>query len=106
MDKGAVLKTINRFKAIIENKKIKLSKIILFGSFANGTYKKGSDIDIILISEDFSSMDYWQRIELLTEAIYEIFEPIEAFLFTPKEWEKSDSFIVDYAKNGEIVYAA
>jgi uncharacterized protein len=106
VDKGAVLKTIDRFRAIVESKKVKLDKIILFGSYANGTYKKSSDIDIILISDDFSSMDYWARIDFLTEAIYEIFEPIEAFLFTPGEWERSDSFLVDYAKDGEIVYAA
>jgi len=106
MDKGAVLKIIDRFRAVIENKKVKIKKVILFGSYSKGNYKDGSDIDVILISDDFASMDYWERIDFLSEAIYEIYEPIEAFLFTPDEWDKKDSFLVDYAKDGEVVYAA
>ncbi len=44
MDKEAVLKTIDRFREIVERKKVKLEKVILFGSYAKGTYKKDSDI--------------------------------------------------------------
>jgi hypothetical protein len=51
-------------------------------------------------------MNYWERIDLLSDAIYEIFEPIEALTFTPAEWEKNDSFLNDYANNGEVVFAA
>jgi uncharacterized protein len=35
-------------------KNLKIQKIILFGSRAKDTYKKGSDIDISIISEDLS----------------------------------------------------
>jgi len=51
-------------------------------------------------------MDYWQRIDLLSDAIYQVFKPIEAVAMTRAEWEKGDSFIVDYARNGEVVFAA
>ena len=65
-----------------------------------------SDIDLIVISDDFASLNYWERIDLISEAIYEIFEPIEAVSFTSNEWESSHSFLVDYARDGEVVYAA
>jgi len=106
MDKGSALEVIERFRTILESKNVKIRKIILFGSYAKGDYNANSDIDVIVLSEDFAPMNYWERIDLLSEAIYEIFEPIEAVSFTPNEWEKSDSFLVDYARDGEVVYAA
>ena len=106
MDKRSALEIIDRFRTVLESKDVTINKIILFGSFARGNYRDDSDIDVIVISDDFVSLNYWERIDLLSEAIYEIFEPIEAVSFTSKEWEKSDSFLVDYAKQGEVVYAA
>jgi hypothetical protein len=47
-----------------------------------------------------------ERIEILSEAIYEVFEPIEAIAMTVQEWEGGESMIVDFAREGEIVYSA
>jgi hypothetical protein len=47
---------------------------------------------------------YWERIDILSEAIYDVFEPIEATAFAPQEWQSRESSIVDFAKNGEVVY--
>ena len=105
MDKRSVLNIIDRFKNILEQK-VRISKIILFGSYARGNYNDSSDIDLIVISNDFAAMNYWERIDFLSGAIYEIFEPIEALSFTPSEWEKNTSFLNDYANDGETVYAA
>jgi len=106
MDKRAVIEIVERFRLILEKDNIKINKIILYGSFANNTNNNDSDIDLIVISDDFDNFNYWERIDLLSNAIYKIFEPIEAFSFTTNEWENSNSFLVDYAKNGEIIYAA
>jgi predicted nucleotidyltransferase len=106
MDKGSVLKIIHHFKDLLEQKEVKVDKIILFGSFARGNYNEISDIDLIVISDDFGTMNYWERIDFLAEAIYEIFEPIEALSFTTSEWEQNDFFLHDYARDGEVVYAA
>lgn len=106
MDKTAVIETVNRFNKVIESYGIKLQKIILYGSYASGSNRKGSDIDIIVISEDFIGKNYWERIDILTDAIYEIFAPIEAVALTPDEWEQGDSFFTDFARDGEILFAA
>jgi len=106
MDKAAALKTIDRFRKAIEARGININKLILYGSYARGDYREGSDIDLILISEDFREHDYWSRIDILSEAIYDVLAPIEVVGFTPEEWDKQKSPLYDYAKHGEILFAA
>lgn len=106
MDKESALEAVSRFREALESKGIKVARLILFGSYAEGTYREGSDIDVVVISEDFSGKGYWERIDILSDAIYEVFEPIEAVAITPDEFEKGESSVVDYSKTGEVVYAA
>ncbi|MCX7918539.1 MAG: nucleotidyltransferase domain-containing protein [bacterium] len=103
MDKNQVLEIIARFRKVIELKGIKVDRLILFGSYVTGTAREGSDIDLVVISEDFADKNYWERIEILSDAIYEIFEPIEAVAMTPTEWNNEKSMIVNFAKSGELV---
>ena len=106
MDKAAALDIIARFRKAIEARGISVSKLILYGSYARGDYREGSDIDLILISDDFKDHDYWSRIDILSEAIYAVFAPLEVVGFTPEEWDKQTSPLCDYAKQGEILFAA
>jgi predicted nucleotidyltransferase len=106
MDKGTVVKIIERFRQGIEARGIKAQKIILYGSQALGTSAAGSDIDVVIISDDFSGKSYWERVDILADVIYEISAPVEAVAMTPDEWKQGDSFIVDFARNGEVLYAA
>ena len=106
MDKSTVIEIVAGFHKALEARGIKLFKIILFGSYAEGCDHEGSDIDLLVISDDFRGRDYWERIDILSDAIYEIFAPIEATALTPDEWERGDSFVSDFAEHGEVLYAA
>jgi uncharacterized protein len=106
MDKKTVVEIIGRFRDAIEARGIRLFKIILFGSYASDTQHEGSDIDLVVISEDFNGRSYWERVDILSETIYEIFAPIEATALTPDEWERGDSFVSNFAEHGEVLYAA
>jgi len=105
MDKRSALNTLHNFRLALESKGIRIHKLILFGSYAQGKAREGSDIDVLVISDDFSGKDYWERIDILADAIYEVFEPIEAVALTSEEWEKGESGIVDYAKEGEVIFS-
>jgi hypothetical protein len=103
MDKKRIYEIIAAFRKALEEEGIKAQKLILFGSYSTGQSREDSDIDLIVISRDFSGKSYWERIDIFSRAIYRVFEPIEATAFTPEEWESTDSLIADYAKNGEVV---
>jgi len=106
MDKAKVLEIIDRFRAVLEEKGIGIQRIVLYGSYAAGKEREGSDIDLVVISDDFSCMDYWQRIDMISDAIYKVFKPIEAMAMTSQEWRESRSIAVELARQGEVIFAA
>ncbi len=106
MDKATVIKIIDQFYQGLKARGIKPQKVILYGSYASGANAEGSDIDIIVVSDDFIGKDYWERIDILSDTIYEIFAPIEAVAMTQEEWDRNDLFVTDFARNGEVLFAA
>lgn len=105
MDQSTVLKIIERFRNALERTGVKNSRIILFGSHAQNTAGQASDIDLVVISSDFVGKSFWERIDILTDAIYEVAAPIEATAMTPEEWEREDSMICSFARQGMLIPA-
>ena len=103
MDRGAVLDTVSRFRRALEARGIRVERIVLFGSHATGGAREGSDIDVVVVSEDFAGSSYWERLEILSDAIYDVFEPIEALAMTSEEWEEGASPVVEYARMGQVI---
>jgi uncharacterized protein len=106
MDKGTVVETLEKFRDSLEQRGISIAGVILFGSHARGTSREESDIDVVILSSAFSGKSLWDRIDMLTPALCEFAEPIEAIALTPEEWEREESLIIAYAKEGKVVYAA
>ena len=44
---------------------IEVKTIILFGSYARGDFYSGSDLDLIIVSNDWKDMSYTDRLSLL-----------------------------------------
>lgn len=86
---------IDRYRQEIEKLGIKPQKIILFGSYAGGAPREDSDIDLIIVSDDFKDMNLRERLELLGIAAGRVFEPIEALGYTQEELEsrKKETFL-------------
>jgi uncharacterized protein len=103
MDKNSAIDIIRRYRKAIEARNVVVNKIVLFGSYASGNQREGSDIDVAVISDDFSDKGYWDRIDILSDALCEVFEPIEAIALTTDEWEHSDKAIIEFARIGEVV---
>ena len=100
MDQDTVLNTIHDFKNALKSMDIKVDNLILFGSYSVNRASEESDIDLVVISNSFANKSYWERIDILSEAVFKVFAPIEPIAMTPGEWKSKKSLIVDYAKNG------
>ncbi|MBI5149346.1 MAG: nucleotidyltransferase domain-containing protein, partial [Candidatus Omnitrophica bacterium] len=70
MGKKDVLNILKRLSELLEHSNVHVERLILFGSWARGTQQEGSDIDVVIVSSDFTGKDYWTRINILSEAIY------------------------------------
>ena len=103
MVKEEVLGILKQFKQQIEEKKVHVERMILFGSWVKGSQQEGSDIDVVVISKDFGSKDYWARIDILAQAVYKVLAPIEAVAMTPQEWDSKESVICEFAKDGLVI---
>lgn len=103
MSQDEMMKMLMQFRKALESLNIQVEQLILFGSHATGTAREDSDIDLVVISASFTDKNYWERIDILSEAIYKVFAPIEASAFTPEEWKSGNYLIADYAKSGLFV---
>ena len=89
-----VKRIIERYRQELKNFNINSQRIILYGSYAKGNPREDSDIDLIVISDDFKDMNLRERLEILGIAAGRVFEPIEALGYTPKEIEqKKETFL-------------
>lgn len=60
-------KIISIYKESLTNR-IRVKKLILFGSWARGEQTKESDIDLVVVSDDFAGLSEKKRFSLLWDA--------------------------------------
>jgi predicted nucleotidyltransferase len=108
--KGKVVKVVEFMARELRGRGLTISKIILFGSQARGKATAESDIDIVIVSEDFRGKDIFERVELIKGAevatIKKFVVPVDILLLTPEELESQSSLIAGYARAGEVLHAA
>ena len=100
---GQEIKSIvGRYKNMLTRLGIDAERIILFGSYAQGTATDYSDIDLIVISNDFERMNLRERLEILGVAAAKIMKPIEAKGYTSSEITKVSplNYISEALKTG------
>jgi uncharacterized protein len=76
---------IQRFRSQLEKMGIHAEQVMLYGSQLTGSAREGSDIDLIVISNDWANLTQRERLELLGIAAARILEPVQAQGFTPAE---------------------
>ena len=99
-----VEEVIFRFIRDLEEQ-IRVEKVILFGSYARGTPRPFSDIDLIVISPDFHGGTLEDHI-LLAKVARRITPQIEALPYLPQDFQEADSRSFEGAllHEGKTVY--
>lgn len=102
---GNLRKIILHFKDAL-SEHIKVQSLILFGSYAKGTPKKYSDIDVAVVSPDFSKTNPIKNLQLLFKIAKKVDINLEPLAFLPEEIKHPDprSFESEILKTGKIIY--
>ncbi len=91
-------------------KNIQIDKIVLFGSYSNGTPNDDSDIDLLIFSNAFETKNIFQKAKA-TDGLEWILvkkfkKPFDILYYAISEWENSNSLIITEAKKtGIILYS-
>ena len=81
---------------------VRFKKVILFGSYAQNTAHQWSDIDLALVSDDFTGLIIEDN-RKISRANVRFFD-IEPHLFNSTYFEEGDPFIEEILKTGtEII---
>jgi len=98
LTKESAIETISKFIEACNEKNILFQKVIFFGSALYGKTNEFSDIDVALVSEQFSGNPFsdWHLLSPIN--IY--FSEIEPHPFSPKYFEEGDPFIDEIKKTG------
>ena len=80
-----VKEIVEKYRQQLSSLGIRPQRIYLYGSYAKGRAQEGSDIDLIVVSPDFSSLDLRERLEILGVAAARLLKPIQALGYTPEE---------------------
>jgi predicted nucleotidyltransferase len=103
LNQESAINTINRFISACNKNNISFNKVILFGSLAKGNYNENSDIDLALVSDQFSGNPFsdWH----LLSPINIKFSEIEPHPFTTQYFEESDPFIEEIKRTGIEIFS-
>ena len=90
--------SINNFIEEIK-KQYNVTAVILFGFYAKGTENEDSDIDIVVISDDFD--DIYDCMAVLMGMTWDIDARIEPYPITTEDYEKvSNPFVKEVVDTG------
>ncbi len=93
MGKRQIQKSLKIF-AKRAKEKFKAEKIILFGSYAHGQANEYSDVDVVVLSKNFSKIPKEQRLDALYPLAADLYPDFHPFGFTPSEFAHSSKLSV------------
>lgn len=106
--KTKIKKDVIRFLGQI--KELNIERVVIFGSRVRGDYLKHSDLDIIVVSEDFSAIPFIYR----SNVIYKYYDAwkgegyLEIICYTPEEFERKKTqigMVKDAVEEGLVINA-
>lgn len=94
-----VVEILKRFLRMIADADIHIEKAILFGSYAKDTAGKWSDIDVAIVSPDFSGIPFYDNKRLIP-FLLKVDTRIELHPFRPEDFTEDNEFVKEIIKNG------
>lgn len=100
--KSLVIKKVKRYLRELIKHKIRVDKAYLYGSYSRGNYHKDSDIDIIIISDDFQGIGIYDYKKIIPYR-RNIDVKIEPIAYKTEDFNDSDPLAVEVMATGEEI---
>ncbi len=104
----AAIRTEEIIRRVIESlqQKVRVQQAILFGSHARGEADAWSDVDLAVISSDFSRLTHRKLIDLLAEVALAVDPSVEIRPYTPRDLKEArpTNFLGHILAVGNLVY--
>ena len=86
--------------------KIRVQQAILYGSHARGEADASSDVDLAVISPDFSTLSHRRAMDLLVEVALAVDPSVEIRPYTPQNLREArpTNFLGHIIAEGKLVY--
>jgi predicted nucleotidyltransferase len=93
MVENSVTEIIQYLKNSLFENGLSIDKIAVFGSYKKGNYTDQSDLDLIIITDDFSGKDIFERAEMTMDAeiktLRKFMIPLDILKMTHEEYDDS-----------------
>ncbi|HAH22093.1 MAG TPA: hypothetical protein DCL49_14490 [Candidatus Omnitrophica bacterium] len=101
MTRQNIKQIAERYKLALIGNNIPVNAIYLFGSYAKGSPRPGSDIDFCVVSNIFGKDDFKEMV-IINQIAKRVAPEIEAFPIAEKELKnRSNPFIKEALRTGE-----
>ena len=107
MDQSAAIEAVRFFGECLTQRAVRISQLILFGSHARGAANEESDVDVLVVSEDFRDKGIFERARLIggpeRATIRRHLVPLDVILMTPEEFNSGASLLAQAARSGMVL---
>ena len=94
-----IKKKIEKYLLELKKHRIPLKEVILFGSYANGTFQEWSDIDIALVSEIFKGNRIKDK-DKIRKITLSVGSDTEVLPFSPKDFNPENPLVKEILDTG------
>jgi predicted nucleotidyltransferase len=95
----ASINIVNHFLTLLAEAHITVQKAMLFGSTVRGTATEWSDIDVAIVSSDFSGIPFRDS-QMLSDFLLQVDSRIELHTFRPEDFNENNGFAGEIIKKG------
>ncbi|HHT9159341.1 MAG: hypothetical protein A2068_04450 [Ignavibacteria bacterium GWB2_35_6b] len=94
-----ILEKLKRFLSMVSASGLHIERAILFGSYAKGTGSTWSDIDIALVSKDFTGVGFYDR-KRINPFLIKVDSRIELHPYRSEDFTEENPFVKEILKQG------
>jgi len=97
-----IINTVKRIIGVLKDSDYHVKKTYLYGSYAKGKYHRDSDIDILIVSDDFTGNRFRDSLKLM-RLCQKIDPRIEFMPYRSSDFKNSDPLVVEVKATGKEI---